>query len=141
MLKRRVATPPTRRNTRTSQSHPLTKRLRPKGIDSRSTVRNAGPFQMLLRRPPPPCMRVFMGPLKIPLTRLIGRGTLHVIDDPHFNRCARRFELQAHLLLERREDGSTHGNAAGLDTARCESAPTHWRRRSTPASGRVLAAP
>src|SRR3954470_2141777 len=106
MLKRRVATPPTRRNTRTSQSHPLTKRLRPKGIDRRSAVRNAGPFQMLVRRRPPPCMCVFMAPLKIPLTRSIGRGTLHVIGAPQFNRCARRFEPQAHLLLERREDGS-----------------------------------
>jgi hypothetical protein len=42
------------------------------------------------------------------LRRSIGRGTLHAIDDPHFHRRARGFELQAHLLLERREDSSSH---------------------------------
>ena len=64
MLKRSVATAPTRRKTRTSQSHPLTKRLRSKGIDRMSAVMNAGPFQILLRRPPT-CMFVFIGPLKV----------------------------------------------------------------------------
>src|SRR4051812_49369619 len=36
----------------------------------------------------------------------IGRRSLQAIDDPHFHRCARRFELQPLLLLQRGEDGS-----------------------------------
>lgn len=63
-----------RTKPRKSQFHPSTKQFPSKGISRTIAVTNAGPFQRLLRRPPPPsvppatdlppCMFVFIGPLR-----------------------------------------------------------------------------